>query len=150
MKSHFEKNDPVVLGLTKLLAGTPLISFITIMNCLKNGNWGIGSSAWNINIRSNRYQPFLKVLGPKYSGTIRLKPWATDALAPYIAMSPATMALTKWDGWIHFSMKKNFNLMTSWWHQHDDIIKWKHFPCYWPFVLTHFTNAYTSHSASMS
>ena len=19
-------------------------------------------------------------------------------------------------------------------HQHDDVIKWKHFPCYWPFV----------------
>ena len=20
------------------------------------------------------------------------------------------------------------------WHLHDDVIKWKHFPCYWPFV----------------
>ena len=31
-------------------------------------------------------------------------------------------------------MRKYFHVMTSLWVSHDDVIKWKHFPRYWPFV----------------
>ena len=40
--------------------------------------------------------------------------------------------------WIKFVKLNAFNgIMCSWWNksqQHDDVIKWKHFPHYWPFV----------------
>ena len=43
--------------------------------------------------------------------------------------------------YIHFQDSKEFNSVTDYvitflifYYMHDDVIKWKHFPCYWPFV----------------
>ena len=39
--------------------------------------------------------------------------------------------LTKLSPWLTLCTK---DITTSFWYYHDDVIKWKHFPRYWPFV----------------
>ena len=71
-------------------------------------------------------------------------------------MANAVIDIEPWQGWFHGCAQPVRDVVTKWqrlWlaeckprispivaehihyvHQHDDVIKWKHFPRYWPFV----------------
>ena len=48
-----------------------------------------------------------------------------DVLSPCVAESSTVTVLIMQDKWLHVFRAEGF---------HDDVIKWKHFPRYWPFA----------------
>ena len=75
-----------------------------------------------ISVKSSKYH-FPRLLG-------NFTKWLPFCLGAKILMSSGNETGVFWD-----------NLIGYYWcvcvclYIHDDVIKWKHFPCYWPFVL---------------
>ena len=53
----------------------------------------------------------------------------------FVLISFLAWVFTKFgtNGLAHVAVIYRTSMLVSY-HQHDDVIKWKHFPCYWPFV----------------
>ena len=66
-----------------------------------------------------------------YGCRVTSNPYATE---PNVASQWGHMNVTNHRRWIPTQRTSNAESVTLSWYHHDDVIKWKYFPRYWPFV----------------
>ena len=100
-------------------------SIITLPNCSKIKSNFI--TTWWVNARRNSIANALELRLSCTNPSIHFLPKYSQKTL-HISPSPASYGVTFVSSWSDLCPVLVTDML------HDDVIKWKHFPCYWPFV----------------